>query len=116
MILLAYVMTGHPDWQGAEIKLYAVFEESKLKEEEQRLFDLIETGQLPISRNNIEVICRQDDTEPKSVIAKKSGEADLIILGFRDEALKRMGADYFTGYDEVGNVLFVNAAAEVKIR
>lgn len=116
MILLAYVMTGHPDWQGAEIKLYAVFEESKLKEEEQRLFDLIETGQLPISRNNIEVICRQDDTESKSVIAKKSGEADLIILGFRDEALKRMGADYFTGYDEVGNVLFVNAAAEVKIR
>ncbi|MEM1358975.1 MAG: amino acid permease, partial [Bacteroidota bacterium] len=44
MILLAYVMTGHPDWEGAEIKLYAVFEESKLKQEEQSLYDLIETG------------------------------------------------------------------------
>lgn len=116
MILLAYVMTGHPDWEGAEIKLYAVFEKSKLEAEEQGLYDLIETGQLPISRNNIEVFCREDDTDSRNVIARKSGEADLVILGFRDEALKRIGPDYFAGYDEIGNVLFVNAAGEVKIR
>jgi len=116
MILLAYVMTGHPDWHGAEIKLFAVFEESKLNEEEQALYDLIETGQIPISRNNIDVLCRMDDSDSKSVIARKSGEADLIILGFRDEALKRIGPGYFAGYDEVGNVLFVNAGEEVKIR
>lgn len=116
MILLAYVMTGHPDWRGAEIKLYAVFEESNLADERQRLYDLIETGQLPISRNNIEVLCRQDDTDSREVMARKSGEADLVILGFRDEALKRIGPEYFGGYDEIGNVLFVNAAGEVKIR
>ena len=116
MILLAYVMTGHPDWQGAQIKLFAVFEESKLAEEEQALYDLIETGQLPISRNNIDVLCRMDDSDSKSVISRKSGDADLIILGFRDEALKRIGPEYFSGYDEVGNVLFVNASGEVKIR
>ena len=116
MILLAYVMTGHPDWEGAEIKLYAVFEKSKLGEEESNLYDLIETGQLPISRNNIEVLCREDDTDSRGVIGRKSGEADLVILGFRDEALKRIGPDYFAGYDEIGNVLFVNAAGEVKIR
>lgn len=116
MILLAYVMTGHPDWHGAQIKLFAVFEESKLAEEEQALYDLIETGQLPISRNNIDVLCRMDDSDSKSVIARKSGEADLVILGFRDEALKRIGEDYFAGYDEIGNVLFVNASEEVEIR
>ncbi|MEO0733550.1 MAG: amino acid permease, partial [Bacteroidota bacterium] len=116
MILLAYVMTGHPDWEGAEIKLYAVFEESKLKAEEQKVYDLIETGQLPISRNNIEVFCRQDDSDSKEVISRKSGEADLVILGFRDEALKRIGPEYFGGYEGVGNVLFVNAAGEVKLR
>jgi amino acid transporter len=116
MILLAYVMTGHPDWHGAEIKLFAVFEESKLAEEEQALYDLIETGQLPISRNNIDVLCRMDDSDSKSVIARKSGEADLVILGFRDEALKHIGEDYFAGYDEIGNVLFVNASEEVEIR
>jgi len=116
MILLAYVMTGHPDWQGAEIKLFAVFEESKLAEEEQALYDLIETGQLPISRNNIDVLCRMDDSDSKAVIGRKSGEADLVILGFRDEALKRIGEDYFAGYDDIGNVLFVNASEEVEIR
>ncbi len=56
MILLAYIMTGHNDWKNAEIRLFAVFEESKMAEEEQRLYDLIETGQLPISRNNIDVL------------------------------------------------------------
>jgi len=116
MILLAYVMTGHPEWEGAEIKLFAVFEESKLAQEEQALYDLIKTGQLPISRNNIDVLCRQDDTDSREVIGRKSGEADLVILGFRDEALKRIGAGYFSGYEDIGNVLFVNAAGEVEIR
>jgi hypothetical protein len=48
MILLAYIMTGHPDWQDAEIRLFAVFEESKLDEEKQKLYDLIETGSYPL--------------------------------------------------------------------
>lgn len=116
MILLAYVMTGHPDWLGAEIKLFAVFEESRMAEEEQALYDLIETGQLPISRNNVDVLCRQDNTESRSVIGRKSGEADLVILGFREDALKRIGPEYFAGYEDVGNILFVNASGEVKIR
>ncbi len=116
MILLAYIMTGHSDWKNAEIRLFAVFEESKMAEEEQRLHDLIETGQLPISRNNIDVFCRRDGDDSRSVIARKSGEADLVILGFRDEALKRLKGELFAGYDEIGNVLFVNASEEVKIR
>ena len=116
MILLAYVMTGHPDWKNTEIKLFAVFEESNLQEEKERLYDLIETGQLPISRNNIEVLCRQEDDDTRGLIARKSNAADLVILGFRDEAVKRVKEDYFAGYDEIGNVLFVNAGEEVRIR
>ena len=116
MILLAYIMTGHPDWEDAEIRLFAVFEESKLAEEEQAMYDLIETGQLPISRNNIEVLCRQDNTDSRSVIARKSGDADLVILGFRDEAIKRLKGELFAGYEGIGNVLFVNASEEVEIR
>ncbi len=116
MILLAYIMTGHSDWKNAEIRLFAVFEESKMAEEEQRMYDLIETGQLPISRNNIDVLCRRDGDDSRSVIAHRSGEADLVILGFRDEALKRLKGDLFAGYEDIGNVLFVNASEEVKIR
>ena len=116
MILLAYVLTGHPDWVRAEIKLYAVFEESVMKEEEQNLYDLIESGQLPISRNNIEVLCRSEDSDFRSVMNRKSHEADLVITGFRNEVIKRRGVEAFEGYEEVGNVLFLNAAEEVKIK
>jgi amino acid transporter len=116
MILLAYIMTGHPDWADAEIKLFAVFEQSKLAAEEEAMYDLIETGQLPISRSNVNVFCREDNTDSRGVIARKSGEADLVILGFRDEAIKRMKGEVFAGYDEIGNVLFVNASEAVEIR
>lgn len=116
MILLAYILMGHPDWQRAEIKIFAVFEESSLDEERQRIYDLIETGQLPISRNNIEVICRQDDVDSREVIGCRSGDADLVILGFRDKALKRMQEQLFDDYDKIGNILWVNAVEEITIR
>ncbi|PHI19073.1 amino acid permease [Lewinellaceae bacterium SD302] len=116
MIILAYILMGHPDWEKAQIRIFAVFEESSLDQERQRIYDLIETGQLPISRNNIEVICRRDDTDSREVIAKRSGDADLVILGFRDKALKHMQEQVFSGYDDIGNILFVNAAEEITIR
>ncbi|GAB4250575.1 MAG: hypothetical protein Kow0027_14040 [Saprospiraceae bacterium] len=36
--------------------------------------------------------------------------AELTILGFRHEALKKLGVQTFTGYEEIGNVLFVNTS------
>ena len=116
MILLAYVMLGHEDWQDAEIKIFAVFEESIQEVEEQRLYDLMKAGQLPIAPNNITVLCRQDNTDSRGVIQRRSGEADLVIIGFREEMLKRQKREMFRGYEGIGNVLFVNAAGEVKIR
>ena len=116
MILLAYVLTGHPDWEDAEIRLFAIFEEENKAAEEQNLYTLIETGKLPISRNNIEVLCRSEDSDFRATINRKSHEADLVIAGFRNELVKRRGVDAFAGYGGVGNVLFVNAAEEVKIK
>ena len=116
MILLAYVLTGHPDWKDAEIRLFAIFEEQYKADEEQNLYALIETGKLPISRNNIEVLCREEDNDFRGTINRKSHEADLVITGFRNELVKRKGAEAFAGYDDVGNVLFLNAAEEVKIK
>ncbi|OAV42648.1 amino acid permease [Lewinella sp. 4G2] len=116
MILLAYVLTGHPDWERAEIKLFAIFEESTMETEEQALYERIESGQLPISRNNIEILCRREDSDFRSVMNRRSHEADLVITGFRTEMIKRNGVQAFDGYEDVGNVLFVNAAEEVKIK
>ncbi len=116
MILLAYIILGHADWKEAEIKIFAVFAEENLEREKGRLFQLIEEGQLPISRNNIQLITREMDRDPRLVIAEKSSDADLTILGFHEETAKKLGRSLFEGYDDIGNVLFVHASEHLQIK
>lgn len=116
MILLAYIIMGHKDWKDAEIKIFAIFPEDSIEKERDRLNMLIEAGQLPISQNNIEFIVRKMDIETRSIINQKSRDADLVVLGFRGEAVKQLGEEVFMKYDTIGNVLFVNTAEEKSIK
>ena len=116
MILLAYIVLGHKDWKGAKIKIFAIFPEGKIEEERERLFGLIETGQLPISLNNVEFISQTANIKPKDIINDKSKDADLVILGFLDEAVRHSGLELFQDYAQIGNVLFVNASAQKEIK
>ncbi len=116
MILLAYILLGHSDWKKATINIYAIFPESEVQVERDKLFQLIETGQLPISANNIEFITQKPDTSHKTIINKKSKTADLLILGFIQESISHLGTKAFEGYDELGNILFVNAAQAREIK
>jgi amino acid transporter len=116
MILLAYILTGHKDWAEAEIKIFAVYPEDICDVERDRLYMLIEAGQLPISPNNIEVIARKAGLETRTIINEKSQDADLTIVGFREEAVKHKGQAVFDGFNAIGNVLFVNAAEQKDIK
>ena len=87
MILLGYIIIGHKEWRGAEIKLFAVFPEDSIDDERARLFELIDQGQLPISTNNVSLITRKPDRDNISVIKEKSRDADLTIVGFNTEAV-----------------------------
>ncbi|MBK7407422.1 MAG: amino acid permease [Saprospirales bacterium] len=116
MILLAYILMGHSDWKRAKIKIFAIFPEGRIEEERDRLYQLIDTGQLPISLNNVEFISQKHEIKYKDIINQKSGDADLVILGFLDEALRHSGTEVFEGFDQVGNVLFVNASAQKEIK
>ncbi len=116
MILLAYIIMGHKDWRDAEIKIFAIYPEDSIEEERNRLFMLISAGQLPISPNNIELIPRKADTHTKSVISRKSKDADLTIIGFHAEALAHKGKAVFEHLDEIGNILFVNAGQQKNIK
>lgn len=116
MIYMAYIILGHPEWsKGGEIKLFAVFPEEELETERAKLLDMISTGRLPISANNIELIPLSEDKTNKEVINEKSRDADLTIVGFRFELVKHSGTEFFEGYDHIGNVLFVNALKEKPI-
>ena len=58
----------------------------------------------------------QPELEKKAIIQDTSRDADLTIIGFRDEAVKKHQNNLFLGFEELGNVLFVNAAAEKNIK
>jgi hypothetical protein len=116
MIYLAYIILGHPDWKkGGEIKLFAVYPEEEINEQREKLQDMIKSGRLPISANNIELIPLSENKTNKEVINEKSRDADLTIVGFRYELVKHSGKELFMGYDKIGNVLFVNALKEKSI-
>ncbi len=115
MILLGYVIMGHPDWHNADIKITAVFPESEIEDYQQRLKSMIKEGRLPISAHNIELLEQKPEVSVKEIINQRSQDDDLIMIGLRYEKLKQQGKEVFKGYDDIGNILFVNAAKEQKL-
>ena len=116
MIYIAYIILGHPDWSsGGQIKLFAVYPEEEAVAQRNKLLDMISSGRLPISANNIEIIPKAEGMTNKEVINHRSRDADLTIVGFRYEKVKHDGHESFIGYDKIGNVLFVNAQKEKEI-
>ena len=116
MILLSYIILGHKDWKGAEIKIFAIYPEDNLDSERERLFNLIHMGQLPISSNNVELIASKPDKKTDITIMEKSVDADLTVLGFQQELIKHEGASAFQRFENIGNVLFVNASGTKEIK
>ena len=116
MILLGYIILGHPEWKNGVIKIFAIYKETELKEKKANLLSLIRSGRLPISPGNIELIpAGQCDT--KKIITKRSVDADLIIVGFRNELVKAKGIETFNGFgNETGNILFVCSQKEKEIQ
>lgn len=115
MIILGYILLGHPEWKNAVIKLFAIYPKEQLEEQRSKLQNLVKSGRLPISYNNIRVLTHDSQTSSKDIINETSVDADLTIVGFRADVLRAMGSDLFKGYDKIGNVLFVNTLLEKEI-
>lgn len=109
MILLSFIILGHPDWRKGNIKIFDICKENEIKEVRQRMHDLLEGGRLPITKQNIEILVQKENVSAKTIINKYSADAGLTIMGFREESLKHEESRLFQGYDELGNILFVNS-------
>lgn len=116
MILLSYIMLAHPDWRKSHIKIFDICKELEVDQVRENLTNLIDSGRLPISHKNIEIIRRDENVSRKALINERSHEAGLTVVGFLGEQLKHDGEELFTGYDGVGNILFVNAHHEAEIK
>ena len=109
MILLSYIMLGHPDWRRGKIRIYEITEEKKIEENMEKLTGLIQSGRLPISPKNIEMIPLEENRSYKKLICERSKDAGLTMIGFLEEQLK-FDKEVFNDFDELGDVLFVNAS------
>jgi hypothetical protein len=107
MILLGYIILGHPDWKKGKIKIFALYPKESMEEKRKQLLELIKTGRLPISRSNVTMIPYETGTR-KQVIKKYSSDADLTMIGFTSDLLKKV-EEFTEGYEDLGNILFVGA-------
>ncbi|HET56123.1 MAG TPA: amino acid permease [Ignavibacteria bacterium] len=112
MILLSYIILGHPDWHKSFIKIYSFCNEGEVQKTKDQLNDIVLSGRLPITEKNIEVIEKKEGISLQSLVNEKSKDAALTIIGFREERLKHKGAEIFLGYDQIGDILFVDAISK----
>lgn len=116
MILLGYIILGHPEWRKGQIKIFATHQPDDMDRKRVDLLDLIKSGRLPISPSNVELIPAESETNQKAIISKKSVDADLTIIGFRSELIKAEGIKIFSDYEDIGNILFVSSTKEKEIK
>jgi len=115
MILLSYIMLGHPEWKNGEIKIFSTYPPNEKKSSEQKLLELIKEGRLPISPTNIQLIPQLKEEKIDGIINKKSADADLTIVGYNSEQIEEDKDVTFNKYPDIGNILFVSAFKEKMI-
>jgi amino acid transporter len=115
MILLSFIILGHPAWRKSEINIFDVCKKGEEAETKKNLEELVRTGRLPITSKNIQVISRMDERNTKELVKEHSSQAGLVIIGFHGELLKHEGAKLFEGYDEAGDIFFVNSHCQKEI-
>lgn len=115
MILLAYIISAYPAFKKSSIKIFNICKTGEEEEAQNHLKELVQTGRLPISDYNIEIITRDDDRNPKEIINERSNKACITLVGMQEELLKHQGKDMLTGYEIEGELLFVFANKQIEI-
>ncbi|MDA3930459.1 MAG: amino acid permease [Prolixibacteraceae bacterium] len=108
MILLAFILIGHPDWKRGSIKIFSLTPLSEREKRYEKITSLIKEGRIPISSTNVEMIPFDPTQDRNEVIGLKSLDADLTLIGFNANTIQK-GIDEFVGYKDFGNILFVSA-------
>ena len=115
MILLSFIIQGHPAWRKGEITIYDICRKGEEAETRKNLEQLVQTGRLPITSKNIQVIAEMQERNTKALVMEHSAHAGLTIIGFHSEMLKHERAKLFEGYKEAGDILFVNSHSQKEI-
>ena len=115
MILLAYILLGHRHWKQAEISVFAALPADQVAEQRSDLERLMQQGRIPISDKNVSFQAVNDVEAYRGMVAERSGEADLVIIGFDQEGLRARRGQLFSAHESLRAVLFVSAAEAISI-
>jgi amino acid transporter len=116
MIILSYIIMGHPEWKDCEVSLYAAFEKVELAKEVNRLNDLIDEGRIPISHQNVQrVPWDKKQISYEALVTEHSENADLVIMGFSVAKLEREEGRFFKRFEKIKEILFVRAGQRIAI-
>lgn len=115
MILLSYIMLGHPEWKNGVINIFSTYPPTEKVATENKLVELIKEGRIPISPTNIQLIPQLKEEKIDKIISKKSADADLTIVGYSSEHIEEESDATFNKYPDLGNILFVSAFKEKTI-
>ncbi len=109
LILLSYVILGHPDWRKSNIRIFDVCKQGTEDATRKQLEELVTSGRLSINIKNIQIISEDPDRGIKKLVNEKSASAALCLIGFHADTLKHEGRKTFEGYSTEGHILFVNS-------
>ncbi len=116
MMLLAYIIVGHPEWRRAQIRVFVCVKSSESEDEAERLSRLMAEGRLPISRQNITTLTCKDREALEREAERRCAAADLVIAGLSGSDFDEENAvAALTSLQEVKDVLFVHASEQVRI-
>lgn len=116
MLLLAFIIVGHPEWRRAKIQLFACFDSLEADQEEDRLSGLLSEGRLPISRQNITAVQCADSAALDVEVGRRSAEADLTITGLLGSDIEPdRASEALMRLDKANDVLFVLSSERVSI-
>ncbi|MDC0160409.1 hypothetical protein OAJ07_03050 [Gemmatimonadales bacterium] len=115
MILLSYILLGHKDWEGAEVRIFAAYPRAEVRERREEINEMISEGRLLISEKNVLVIPTDEAIDFERLVEARSSEADLVMIGFEGSRLRLKGGEVFMGFPELRDVLFVSAEETIFI-
>jgi amino acid transporter len=107
MILMSFIILNHPEWKNADIKIFEVCQQDEIAKIRAQLHELVVSGRLPITTNNIQIITKNPEVSIKSLINERSTEAGLILTGIRETTINEHHEELFLGFDDVGTIIFV---------
>jgi len=115
MILLSYILLGHPDWHKAEIRVHAAYPQGEEETQRKKLKEMIASGRIPITEKNIEIIPTDDRVDFNRLVESRSATADLVIFGFTESRLREKSFELFHRHPALRDVLFVAAQQQILI-